>query len=146
MAWPWMKRTNAAEAGCPAAAATAPETDRARTGRLGEALAQRFLEARGLRVLERNYRVARGRSRLGGEIDLILRDTDGTLVFTEVRVRRGHVGGGAAASVDPAKRARLVYAARHYLARLPRLPPCRFDVIAVDGDRVQWLRAAFDEG
>jgi putative endonuclease len=140
-----MKRTNAADAGGEADTATAAETARARTGRLGEALAQRFLEARGLGVLERNYRVARGRSRLGGEIDLILRDSDGTLVFVEVRVRRGLMGGGAAASVDPAKRARLVYAARHYLARLPRLPPCRFDVVAVDGDRVEWLKAAFDE-
>lgn len=121
------------------------ETARARTGRAGEALALRYLEARGLRVLERNYRVARGRSRHGGEIDLILLDSDGTLVFVEVRVRRGGMGGGAAASVDLAKRARLVYAAQTYLARLPRVPPCRFDVVAVDGDRVQWLRAAFDE-
>ena len=140
-----MKRTNAADEGGEADIATAAETARARTGRLGEALAQRFLEARGLRVLERNYRVARGRSRLGGEIDLILHDSDGTLVFVEVRVRRGHMGGGAAASVDGAKRARLLYAAQHYLARLPRLPPCRFDVVAVDGDRVEWLKAAFDE-
>jgi len=133
------------DAGSPADAATAGETARARTGRLGETLAQRYLEARGLRVLERNYRVARGRSRLGGEIDLILLDTDGTLVFVEVRVRNGKLGGGAAASVSAAKRARLVYAARTYLSRLSRIPPCRFDVVAVDGDRVQWLRAAFDE-
>ena len=131
-------------ASSPADDAKAGETARARTGRLGEALAQRHLEAHGLRVLERNYRVARGRSRLGGEIDLILLDPDGTLVFVEVRVRRGGMGGGAAASVDPAKRARLVYAARTYLSRLSRLPPCRFDVVAVDGERVQWLRAAFD--
>jgi putative endonuclease len=145
MAWPWMKRTNAMKAGSPQSAAPTGETARARTGRLGEALAQRYLEARGLRVLERNYRVARGRSRHGGEIDLILLEADGTLVFAEVRVRRGRLGGGAAASVDPAKQARLVYAARTYLSRLPRIPPCRFDVVAVDGDRVQWLRAAFDE-
>jgi len=140
-----MKRTNTVEAGSPANAATVGETARARTGRLGEALARRYLEARGLRVLERNYRVARGRSRLGGEIDLILLEPDGTLVFVEVRVRRGSVGGGAAASIDAAKRARLVFAARTYLSRLPRIPPCRFDVVAVDGDRVQWLKAAFDE-
>jgi len=132
-------------ASSPADDAKAGETARARTGRLGEALAQRHLEAQGLRVLERNYRVARGRSRLGGEIDLILLDTDGTLVFVEVRVRRGGMGGGAAASVDRAKRARLVYAARTYLSRLARLPPCRFDVVAVDGSDVQWLKAAFDE-
>ena len=138
MAWPWVSRTNADEA-------KAGETARARTGRTGEALAQRYLEARGLRVLERNYRVARGRSRLGGEIDLILLDTDGTLVFVEVRVRRGGMGGGAAASVNSAKRARLIYAARTYLSQMSRVPPCRFDVVAVDGDRVQWLKAAFDE-
>ena len=125
--------------------AKADATPRAITGRAGEALAQRYLQARGLRVLERNYRVARGRSRLGGEIDLILLDTDGTLVFVEVRVRRGAMGGGAAASVNPAKRARLVYAARTYLSQMSRVPPCRFDVVAVDGDRVQWLKAAFDE-
>jgi putative endonuclease len=138
MAWPWMKSVNAGAPG-------AGSNDRAATGRAGEALAQRYLEARGLRVLERNYRVARGRSRRGGEIDLILLDADGTLVFAEVRVRRGFVGGGAAASVGAAKRARLVYAAQAYLAQWSRVPPCRFDVVAVDGDRVQWLKAAFDE-
>ena len=144
MAWPWVSRTNAPETKAGAAAGEG-ETARAFTGRTGEALAQRYLEARGLRVLERNYRVARGRSRLGGEIDLILLDTDGTLVFVEVRVRRGGMGGGAAASVNSAKRARLIYAARTYLSQMSRVPPCRFDVVAVDGDRVQWLKAAFDE-
>jgi putative endonuclease len=143
MAWPWVSRTDADNAN--GAAAGEGATNRAITGRAGEALAQRYLEARGLRVLERNYRVARGRSRRGGEIDLILLDTDGTLVFAEVRVRHGFVGGGAAASVSPAKRARLVYAAQIYLSQLSRVPPCRFDVVAVDGDRVQWLKAAFDE-
>jgi putative endonuclease len=127
------------------AEAVAGDDERAATGRAGEALALRYLQARGLRCLERNYRVARGRSRRGGEIDLILLDTDGTLVFVEVRVRRGATAGGAAASVSPAKRARLVYAAQTYLAKLDRVPPCRFDVVAVDGARVAWLRAAFDE-
>jgi putative endonuclease len=140
MAWPWVSRTAAQ-----AAATSEGETARAATGRTGESLARRYLEARGLRVLECNYRVARGRSRRGGEIDLILLDADGTLVFAEVRVRRGFVGGGAAASVSRAKQARLVFAARIYLSKLSRVPPCRFDVVAVDGDRVQWLKAAFDE-
>ena len=136
MAWPWVNNT-----GAPAGAEA---VDRAATGRAGEALALRYLEARGLRVLERNYRVARGRSRRGGEIDLIARAADGTLVFVEVRVRRSGAGGGAAASVSPAKRARLIYAAQTYLSQLARVPPCRFDVVAVDGDQVQWLKAAFD--
>lgn len=127
----------------------APASDgnvRATIGRLGEDRALRYLQARGLRLLARNYRVARGRSRRGGEIDLILRDRDGTLVFVEVRVRAPGPAGGAAASVGPAKQARLVYAAQTYLAGLDRVPPCRFDVVAVDGDHVQWLQAAFDEG
>ena len=125
--------------------AAAQVDQRARTGQAGEDLALRTLQARGLRLLARNYRVARGPSRRGGEIDLILLDRDGTLVFVEVRTRRGRSAGGAAASVSPAKRARLVYAAQTYLAQLDRIPPCRFDVVAVDGGRVQWLKAAFDE-
>ena len=137
MAWPWVRKTAADGTG---------GNLRAITGQTGEALAERYLQARGLRILERNYRVARGRSRHGGEIDLVALDADGTLVFVEVRVRRGHMGGGAAASVDPAKQARLVYAAQTYLAGLSRVPPCRFDVVALDGDRVQWLQAAFEEG
>jgi putative endonuclease len=46
--------------------------------------------------------------------------------------------------VGSAKRQRIVLAARHYLMRLPAPPPCRFDVVAVDGGRIEWLRAAFD--
>jgi putative endonuclease len=137
MAGPWRSSTDSA--------AGEGGTARALTGRAGEALAQRHLEARGLRILARNYRVARGRSRPGGEIDLVALEPDGTLVFVEVRVRRGRMGGGAAASVNPAKQARLIHAAQTWLSLLPRVPPCRFDVVAVDGDRVQWLKAAFDE-
>jgi putative endonuclease len=119
---------------------------RAATGLAAEDRALRLLESHGLRLVTRNYRVARGPSRHGGEIDLILRDRDGTLVFVEVRARRDRRAGGAAASIGPAKRARLLYAARSYLAQLDRVPPCRFDVVAIDGEHVQWLPAAFDEG
>lgn len=94
--------------------------------------------------MRRNYRVARGPRARGGEIDLILRDRDGTLVFVEVRSRRGIDHGGAAASVGHAKRRSLVYAARHFLLGYPAPPPCRFDVVAIDGERIEWLRAAFD--
>ena len=107
--------------------------------------ALRHLLARGLRLLARNYRVARGRSARGGEIDLILREPDGTLVFVEVRHRATRSHGGAAATVGRAKRRSLVLAARHYLLRWPQLPPCRFDVVAIDGDGLQWIRGAFDE-
>jgi len=107
------------------------------------------LQAQGLRLVERNYRVARGPGRPGGEIDLIMRDGQ-TLVFIEVRSRRaGSRHGGAAASVGAAKRARLIHAARHYLLRHPDPPPCRFDLVAIDGDDSQalnWIPAAFDAG
>ena len=112
-------------------------------GDSAETLALAWLQARGLVLVQRNYRVARGPSARGGEIDLILRDRDGTLVFAEVRARRSAAQGGAAASVGGTKQRALVFAAQHYLMRFDALPPCRFDVVAVDGDRVEWLQAAF---
>jgi putative endonuclease len=113
-------------------------------GDAAEARALAHLEAAGLVLVRRNYRVARGPSSRGGEVDLVMRDRDGTLVFVEVRSRSGDRFGGAASSVGSAKRRRLVFAATHYRRRLPAPPPCRFDVVAVDGDRIEWLRAAFD--
>ena len=110
----------------------------------GEALALAHLQRAGLVLVERNYRVARGPHARGGEVDLILRERDGTLVFVEVRTRRDDGHGGAAASVGAAKQRRIVLAARHYLMQLPAVPPCRFDVVALDGERIEWLRAAFD--
>jgi putative endonuclease len=112
----------------------------------GEARALDHLVRHGLVLVERNYRVARGPRARGGEIDLILRERDGTVVFVEVRVRRDGRHGGAAASVGAAKQQRLVRAAWHYLQRYASPPPCRFDVVAIEGDRVEWLRAAFDTG
>lgn len=121
-------------------------TGRARTGQQAEDRALAHLQGQGLRLLERNYRVARGPSRRGGEIDLILRDRDGTLVFVEVRARADARHGGAAASITASKRRSLVLAAQHYLLRWPRPPACRFDVVAVQGDDLQWLVGAFDAG
>jgi len=115
-------------------------------GDAAESMALQWLQARGLKLVQRNYRVAGGPRARGGEIDLILRDRDGTLVFCEVRQRSSSQHGGAAASVGAAKQRSLVLAAQHYLARLPAPPPCRFDVLAIDGADVQWLRGAFDAG
>ncbi|MDX9706136.1 MAG: YraN family protein [Azospira sp.] len=109
-------------------------------GARAETLAARFLTARGLSVLARNYRVR------GGEIDLVCAD-HGTLVFVEVRLRRRGDFGGAAASVTAAKRRRLVLAARHYLARTHRPEaPCRFDCVLLSGLNaadIDWVRNAF---
>ncbi|MFT7723080.1 MAG: YraN family protein [Roseateles sp.] len=115
-------------------------------GAAGEDAALDHLQRAGLRLLERNYRVAAGPSRHAGEVDLIMRDRDGTLVFVEVRARTGVSHGGAAASVTASKRQRLVYAAQHYLLRHASPPPCRFDVVAIDGGTLTWLQAAFDAG
>jgi putative endonuclease len=116
-----------------------------KVGDAAEALALAHLQRQGLTPVARNYRVARGPHAHAGEIDLIVRDRDGTLVFVEVRARRSASHGGALASVGAAKQRRIVFAARHYLMRFATPPPCRFDVIAVEaGGTVQWLRAAFD--
>ena len=102
------------------------------------------LRAAGLRLVQRNYRTP---GRGGGEIDLVLRDAEGTLVFVEVRQRAHADFGGAAASVGARKRRRIVFAARHYLMRLRGpLPACRFDVAALDGADIDWIQGAFDAG
>jgi putative endonuclease len=105
-----------------------------------------YLLAQGLTLVERNYRVARGPSARGAEVDLIMRDRDpeGTLVFVEVRQRSGDAHGGAAASVSRGKQQRCIRGAQTYLMSMKVWPPCRFDVVAIDGDELEWLVAAFD--
>ena len=109
------------------------------TGDTFEARALVFLERQGLSLIERNVRFR------CGEIDLLMRDPDGLVVFVEVRARANRRFGGAAASIGMLKRARLRCAARHILARWRgQLPTCRFDVIAFDGGDCDWLRNVFD--
>lgn len=119
-------------------------------GDQAEDLALAHLQSQGLRLLRRNFRTP---GRGGGEIDLIMREPDGTVVFVEVRQRISTRAGGAAASVTGLKQRRIVFAARHFLLALRSEPPCRFDVVVVQGalgqaDRpdIDWLRAAFDAG
>lgn len=108
-----------------------------------EHAAQVRLEQAGLSVVERNWR------NRYGELDLVMREGD-TLVFVEVRYRRDPRFGGGAASVGPAKRAKLTRAAQGFLQAHPRLAglPCRFDVVAFDGDAetpsCDWQRGAFE--
>lgn len=116
-------------------------------GDQAEALARAHLQAGSLRWLASNFRTP---GRGGGEIDLIMREPDGTLVFVEVRQRSSDGHGGAGGSIGALKQRRIVYAARHYLARLPSLPPCRFDVVLIDGAietggaQITWLKGAFE--
>lgn len=110
-------------------------------GQAAEDRALAHLQAAGLRLLARNYRTP---GRGGGEIDLIVRAPDGTVVFVEVRSRSQRGFGSAAASINAAKQRRIVFAARHYLMRLAAPPPCRFDAVLLDGEQLEWIRAAFD--
>jgi len=110
----------------------------------GEARALVYLQDQGLTLVERNYRVARGPSARGAEVDLIMRAPDGTLVFVEVRQRKEASHGGAAASVSRGKQRKCIWGAQHYLMGLREWPPCRFDVVAIDGEALQWIVAAFD--
>jgi putative endonuclease len=110
----------------------------AERGALAETLAAKYLEQRGLRVIERNFRVR------GGEIDLVCTDRD-SLVFVEVRLRSRSDFGGAAASIGVAKQRRIILAARHYLAGKPEYP-CRFDAVLLeelDAKSIEWIRDAF---
>ena len=95
-----------------------------RRGEAAESLAANFLRAQGLAISERNYRCR------FGELDLIARE-----------------GATLVASITAAKRARLIAAARHYLARQRSLPPCRFDAVLIHGfpPRIEWIRNAFGE-
>ncbi len=108
-----------------------------------EDLALQYLQTQGLRLVQRNFRTP---GRGGGEIDLIMQTVDGTTVFVEVRSRASDAHGGAGASVSYTKRRRIVFAARHYLLGLRDVPPCRFDVVLLGADGLQWLPAAFDAG
>ena len=67
------------------------------------------------------------------------------LVFVEVKYRATTTSGEAAAAVDFKKQRRISRAAQFYLLRYGYgEPPCRFDVVAIDGDEIQWIRNAFD--
>lgn len=79
-----------------------------------------------------------------GEIDLIARDGK-YLVFVEVKYRGGKSQGNASSAVDWRKQRRISHAAQFFLLRYGYgEPPCRFDVVAIDGEHIQWIRNAFD--
>jgi putative endonuclease len=111
-----------------------------RRGGSDENLAVAFLERKGLKILERNYRCR------FGEIDIIAIG-GGVLVFVEVRARRSEDYGGAAASITASKRRRLLATARHYLAAHGPERACRFDAVLVRGEerRIEWLTDVFGE-
>ncbi|HUQ08470.1 MAG TPA: YraN family protein [Kofleriaceae bacterium] len=107
-------------------------------GEHGEDRAARALLARGYRIVERNFRCK------AGELDLVARDHDDTLVFIEVRTRADDRHGGALAAVGFHKQRQVARVARFYLAtRKPRFDTCRFDVVAITGSDLVVIKDAF---
>ena len=101
-------------------------SDRARLGRWSERRCERFLKGKGLRTLTRNYRCKMG------ELDLVMVDTDGSVVFVEVRSRAQEGLVPPEATITPTKRAHISRAARYFLAAHKiEDRPLRFDVITL---------------
>ena len=108
-------------------------TSRRRHGDQAELQALQYLEKAGLVLIEKNFLCK------GGELDLIMRDGR-NLVFVEVRSRSSMQFGGALASVTPAKLRKMQHAAQVYLLGLAQQPACRFDVIAIEAGKIEWLQ------
>jgi putative endonuclease len=107
-------------------------------GRQAEQQACGYLQAKGLRLVDKNYRCRHG------EIDLIMLDGE-VLVFIEVRYRRSGLFGGALASIDMRKQRKLISTASHYLQAQGQRCAARFDVVAIDGNgQIDWVPNAFD--
>jgi len=102
------------------------QTNKQRTGQAGEDAALQYLQAAGLTLITRNYHCR------WGEVDLVMQEKD-CIVFVEVRLRSHSNYGGAAASVDKRKQAKLQKTAIHYLQqqKASARQVARIDVVAV---------------
>jgi len=95
-------------------------------GRWGEKRGERFLKRKGFRKLARNF------SCKTGEIDLVMVDTDSSIVFVEVKTRADETFTPTEAVVTPAKKNRLFRTARYFLATNDiQDRPFRFDVLTI---------------
>lgn len=97
------------------------------------------LLSEGVEILERNFRSRQG------EIDIIGRDGE-YLVFFEVKYRAKDSRGSAAQAVGSAKQRKICQVADYYrmIHHCTEDTPIRFDVVAVDGERMQWIKNAFE--
>lgn len=112
-------------------------------GQSTEAFAQNYLTDQGLTFIDKNVHCRQG------EIDLVMKDGD-TLVFVEVKYRKNNRFGGAVSAVSQAKQEKIKHCVAFFLhkAQLNEYnTPCRFDVVALEGDinqpEVTWLKNAF---
>ena len=100
--------------------------DRKKLGQWGEKRCEGFLKKKGLRKLARNF------SCKSGEIDLVMVDTDGAIVFVEVKTRADESFEPAESVITPAKRTKLNRAARYFLTiHNIENRPYRFDVVTI---------------
>ncbi len=113
------------------------------TGILTEQKAKQYLLAQGLSFVEQNVHCRQG------EIDLIMKDGD-TLVFVEVKYRKSNHFGGAISAVSATKQHKIKHCVAFYLHKVnlnEYNTPCRFDVVALEGDinqpQITWLKNAF---
>ena len=109
--------------------------NRAETGRRGEAAAARWYQKQGAQLLAHNYHTRMG------ELDLVLREPDGTLVLCEVKTRSPDPLAAPAAAVTPAKQRRLIRTAEYYLQHTGQSDEqVRFDVAEVTPlDSGRWM-------
>ena len=100
--------------------------DRGLLGRWGEKRCEKFLKRKGLKTLERNFRCK------SGEIDRVMVDIDGTLVFVEVKTRANEDFGPSESTVTSAKKTRMLRAARYFLSTHHiEDRPYRFDIVTI---------------
>lgn len=103
-----------------------------------EALAAELLERKGWRILARNFTAK------VGELDLVAEDTEGVIVYVEVRQRSSLGFGSAAETIGKAKIRKLIKTAQLFAqARGYEERDQRFDVVAVDGEGFEHIEAAF---
>jgi putative endonuclease len=100
--------------------------DPKRLGRWGQQQAERYLSRRGLLPIARNYAFA------GGELDLVMAERDGTLVFVEVKSRQSEAFAPAFAAVNQDKRQHILRTAKRFLREFKLSEkPLRFDIVTV---------------
>jgi putative endonuclease len=101
-------------------------TDRERLGRWGEKRCEKFLKRKGLKTLTRNF------SCKTGELDLVMVDTDGSIVFVEVRTKAGSDFATPEDSITKPKKTRLLRTARYFLATNNiEDRPYRLDIVTI---------------
>lgn len=109
-----------------------------RMGSCFEQRAAEYLKTKGMSILEMNYQ---NRS---GEIDIIAKDGE-YICFVEVKYRTTNQYGFALEAVNGRKQQQIRKVALYYLMRhgYSEWTPCRFDVIAFDGDEMTYVENAF---